>query len=65
MARYEKTLRIKGGEKENFIGCPGCIHEEDSEEICRLRLCVHAFNYFEDHYEPKEKADGRSKDPQN
>lgn len=54
MARDKATFEIKGGEKENYIGCTRCIHEEDSVEICRLRLCVHAFSYFEDRYEPME-----------
>lgn len=60
MARDKATFEIKGGEKENYIGCTRCIHEEDSVEICRLRLCVHAFSYFEDRYEPvEEKPDCR------
>ena len=60
MARDKVELRIVGGEKENFTSCALCIHEEDSIEICRLRLCVHAFNHLEEKYELKKEPDCRA-----
>lgn len=28
---------------DDFEGCDECIHEDDTEEICKMRGCIHAF----------------------
>lgn len=40
---------------DDFEGCDECIHEDDTEEICKLRGCIHAFikNDIKECYAPK------------
>ena len=39
---------------ESFESCLGCIHADDTEEICKLRGCIHAFRILRECYVPKE-----------
>lgn len=34
----------------NFSSCSHCVHDEDSEEICILRKCVHAIHELKECY---------------
>lgn len=43
---------IKVPVNEDYTSCDGCIHLEDSREICVLRECVHAID-LKECYEPK------------
>ena len=38
-----------------FENCTKCIHDEDTLEMCRLRLCVHAFGGLRECYKPREE----------
>ena len=51
---YIKEYSIISEEGENFTGCDRCIHSEDSEEICKVRLCVHAIHELKDCYKERK-----------
>ena len=52
---YIKEYSIISEEGENFTGCDRCIHSEDSEEICKVRLCVHAIHELKDCYKERKQ----------
>lgn len=45
---------------ETFESCNDCVHCDDTEEICRLRRCVHAFYSLRECYVPKSGKEQRS-----
>lgn len=50
----ERELKIKVNSK--YEGCENCIHSNDTEEICKMRGCIHAIvdDDIKDCYQPKE-----------
>lgn len=50
----ERELKIKVN--SSFESCDDCIHSSDTEEICKMRGCIHALteNDIKDRYQPKE-----------
>jgi hypothetical protein len=45
---YHDNLHPK--KDPNFSSCSHCVHDEDSEEICVLRKCVHAVSELKECY---------------
>lgn len=41
-----------------FENCLNCIHSSDKEEICQLRMCVHAFERLYERYVPRGENNG-------
>lgn len=50
-------FHLIGKPNEDFESCVECVHANDSEDICVLRLCVHAIKYLYDCYEKAERKD--------
>ena len=50
-------LVVTPPKNEDFEGCSKCIHSEDTEEICQMRLCVHAFAELSECYKPRGEND--------
>ena len=49
------TFSIRKTEySDSFETCLGCIHLDDSEEMCVLRECYHAIYDLKDCYIPKD-----------
>lgn len=50
------TRKIKVLIDDNFESCDDCIHSDDTEEICKMRGCIHAIldDDIKDCYQPKE-----------
>ena len=46
-------LRVAPPKNEYFEDCNKCIHNEDTEEICKMRLCVHAIGGLTECYKPR------------
>lgn len=47
------TLNVTPAQNGCFEHCTKCIHEEDTVEMCRLRLCVHAISELRECYKPR------------
>ena len=52
MKKIEFRL-INYDSNRSFDSCCDCIHNDDSEEICELRKCIHAIRYLYDCYEKR------------
>lgn len=37
---------------KTYTGCDKCVHANDSEDVCRARLCIHAINCLKECYKP-------------
>lgn len=50
------TRTIEVETNDDFEGCDECIHEDDTDEICKMRGCIHAIldNDIKECYQPKE-----------
>ena len=56
MSSTYKSIRVlKNKYSDTFDGCYDCIYCDDTDEICMLRRCVHAFYTLKDCYIPKKK----------
>lgn len=51
------TIQVYPEMDENFESCNDCVHSDDTEEICRLRRCVHAFYALRECYRPKSRKE--------
>lgn len=49
-----RELKIKVN--SDFVGCDNCINSNGTDEICKMRGCIHALteNDIKDYYQPKE-----------
>lgn len=49
-----RTIEIETN--DDFKSCDNCIHSNDTEEICKMRGCIHAIteNDIKECYQPKE-----------
>ena len=53
------TFSIRKTEySDSFESCLGCIHLDDSEEMCVLRKCYRAIYALKDCYIPKDMREG-------
>lgn len=52
----ERELKIKIN--SSFESCDDCVYSNDTEEICKMRGCIHALldNDIKDCYQPKESS---------
>lgn len=59
MAYMHKEFRIeKTKYSDDYESCSDCIYAEDTEAVCKARMCVHAFEILKDCYIPiREKED--------
>lgn len=50
------TRELKIKVNSSFESCDDCIHCDDTEEICKMRGCIHAIldDDIKDCYQPKE-----------
>lgn len=50
----EREFKIKVN--SSYESCDNCIRSNDTEEICKMRGCIHALteNDIKDYYQPKE-----------
>lgn len=55
---YIKEFSIISEEGENFTGCDRCTHSEDSEEVCKARLCFRAIHELKDCYKERKQESG-------
>lgn len=51
-----ETVGIDCDRDPNFKSCCDCVHDDDTEDICKLRNCVHAIAYVEECYKPKRSS---------
>lgn len=51
------TVKLEVTPPQNgcFENCTKCIHDEDTSEMCRLRLCVHAISELRECYKPRRE----------
>lgn len=54
MSTYIKEYSIISEQGEDFTGCDRCVHSEDSEEVCKARLCFRAINKLFDCYKERK-----------
>lgn len=49
-----RTIEVETN--DDFEDCDNCIHDDDAEEICKMRGCIHAIleGDIKECYEPKE-----------
>ena len=43
----------------SFESCHDCIHDDDYEEICIARRCIHAVAQLKECYVPKQRKKGK------
>lgn len=57
-----KEIHIYPETKKDFEGCNKCMYSDDSEAVCRARLCVHAIRNLYECFKPRgsEEADNES-----
>ena len=55
--RYREVIFYETEYTDLYESCCDCIHDADTEEICRLRNCIHAVHYMKDCFEPKKVED--------
>lgn len=48
-----KSIRVP---ETDYDGCYDCIHAHDSEDVCRVRGCVHAIGQIKDYYKRATKT---------
>lgn len=49
-------IRVNPPKDESFKSCLDCIHADDNEDICKLRLCIHAIGHLRECYKPKKRG---------
>lgn len=52
---WESEFKKPKEADKDFTGCDRCVHSEDSEEVCKARLCVHAIHELKDCYKERKQ----------
>ena len=60
--KYKQVRVGKSLYSDQFKGCSTCIHGRTTNDSCKVRNCIHAFEEFDDCYIPMEDDEGECDD---